>query len=74
MVGYLILSYAFQAHYKWKGKGKMLYKATWSVISISAESRGLHLPRQFDKEGERIEVGRRLIFSKNNVAEVIPCN
>lgn len=52
----------------------MLYKAIWSVISISAESDGLHLTRQFDKEGERIEVGRRRIFSKSNVAEVIPCN
>lgn len=52
----------------------MLYKATWSVISISAESDGLHLPRQFDKEGEGIEVGKSLIFSKSNVAKVIPCN
>lgn len=52
----------------------MLYKATWSVISISAESDGFHFPRQFDKEGERIEVGRRLIISKSNVTEAIPCN
>lgn len=52
----------------------MLYKATWSVISISAESDGLHLPKQFDKVGEGTEVGRRFIFSKSDVAKVIPCN
>lgn len=53
---------------------KAKYKATWSVISISAESDGLLLPKQSDKEGERIKVGRRLIFSKSNVTEVLACN
>lgn len=53
---------------------KAKYKATWSVISISAESDGLLLPKQSDKEGERIKVGRRLIFSKSDVTEVLACN